>query len=863
MYFSQESESECEMEEGTSIEEFCTQMALAGLLGSQDDLDITTEMEWEQAAEGTGSQGFITSSLGNKTQYNSDSKLESKVGGSNADIVEALESNQSDLVEVYNAEEDCVILKENFNLNRSQTTEKQDISQATKGTLESVISGQPLSTESCELEKENSHSENITTDCPSSFKEKGENQNNEQLIDVPLQQQNFNNKAIINNISGSFMCTNSNAEEHEDTKKQSENSPLLSSECGKDNVYTAPARQCYKYIDEGLEASGTGSKSKYLMSLSGREESNSSSKGRVVPEHKVITSPLKEEAVSKNQDSNFINECMIQTLIQNWNDLLKSGIGSDVTITTLEGSLVKAHSLVLMARCPQLYKESEVHGKVIEWYKVPQETTQQFLSYLYTGSCEITTPGDPLWIELYDIGLKYDCKDLVSYMELLYKAKKSPVKNKLPVLHSEIDGGSLPLGKELEISVEKSTAMNADKNFNVEVMKRTKHDDEKVHEQIESSYVNKISQVNLKSGHEKQDKVENQEEFQRVQSPDLFDDFPCAEKSYIISPVQISPPAKVIPHNFSGMEIDQLEPEESNGVSNIPLQRSSPCKSGLSLGDREDKETLPDSSFEGNPDIPDARSINTESKAKSSLSPGYDKSEMGDDDDVIDLTQSGSKCNSEEYVLDLPSVSNCQPETECHNSTEKVGSTGNENEELMNCESGSDTYKHYISTIWDDFDPVTEELHSNFDKLAANNDAKNIINEPDLHLSIHTQSTSHKLKPTYSSNGDHQKEKHNDSDVPTKETRFAVSPQAGTETSFVEFLEGHSYDEIFVNAAREIEELDGVSESRNQTKSTSSTTASASYSLLSTPHQNRNAVKKRVTPKPDYSRMKSPELKVK
>lgn len=880
----EESESECEMEEATSIEEFCTQMALAGLLGSQEDLDITTEMDWEETAEGTGSQGFIISSLGNKAQDNSDSSF-CKVSR-NVHVVEDVENSPGDLTEVYNAEEDCVTFKENCDHRN-----KEEIPQTTKGSLESVISVQPLLTEYCELEKGTSLSDNMSSDYPVNSEEKRETQKIKPFIDIPLSQSECNNDTTSKG-SCNFIHTNADLKEWEGTEKQPKYSSLLSSKYGLENVSVSPTSKCNEDKDKDLATSGIRSNSKISTSLFGRKESYSSSKTGMVPEYKIVTSPLKEGILANNQVSNFTSECMIQTLIQNWNDLLKSGIESDVTIATLEGIFVKAHSLVLLARCPQLYKESKEHGKFIKWNKVPQKAVHKFLSYLYTGTCEITTPGDPLWIELYDIGLKYDCKELVSYMELLYKAKNSPVKSKVPVVHPEKDKGPLLLDKELDKATEKSRktqvkclekksrnernlmysksnsvssmAVDADKTFNVEELKCTNHNDEKDHKQNESSYANKILQVCQKSVHEKQDKIECLVEFQREQSPDLFDDSPCSEKSFVISPVLNSPPLKVIPHYSSSMEIDQLEPEESKGVSNVPPKTTSPCKSVSSLGDRENMEIFSDSPLKGDSDIPDVRSVDTESKAKSSLPPAHDKCKTGDDDnDVIDLTQSGSKSNSEECVLDLPSVSKCQAETEQHSYMDKVGSMEDRNEDH---ESASDTlHNHYISNIWDDFDAnssitIAEELHSTSDKLAANN--KSSINGPDLHLSIDAQSSSHGREPTYFANyEDHQKDKYSDKEVPTKETKFDVSPEAIRETSFVEFLEEHSGDEIFANAAAEIEKLDAVSESRLKTKSTSSTSAHPSYSLASTPHQNRNAKMNRVTPRPDYSKMKSPELK--
>lgn len=836
-------------------------MALAELMGSQEDLDITTKMDWEQTVEGMESQGFIMSSHGNKAQY----------------------EGNPDLMELSNAEEDLTTFKGDCNMKN-----KDNISQPTEESFESVLSDQPLFTESFKTEKESHHLENETYECPDNSEEKRGPEKIKHCINTSVKQFKHNSEATVSKTSCSPVHANSETDEPECTRKWPEDSSLYSSEYGKEDIYTTPKRKYNENKEKSFVISDMGTDNNNLISLSSRMNNSYSLQAAVVPGLKTVTSPLKEGALTKNVNY-FKSDCMIQTLLQNWNDLLKSGIESDVTITTMEGLSVKAHSLVLMARCPHLYKEIKAHGKLVKWNEIPQKAVNLFLSYLYTGTCKIT-PGDPSWIELYNISLQYDCKDLVSYMELLNKTKNSPVK--IPVVYHERETQDICLEKEsraarnlIEFKSDfiSPVGVHTDKVLNVEGLKCISHYERKVHEQTESLYEKESSNSKLKSDHDKHDKIKPFERDKRVQSPDLFDESACAEKSYIISPVANSP-LIVIPHHSPNMETDHLEPKELEEVSNVLSKTSSPCKSVSSLGDRGGKiipssittSFLPTSSKEEvikvDVDVSDMESLDAESKGNSSLIPEHDKCQLVEDDDVIDLTQNSLKSPSEN-VLDHPGVTNFQTENEWHSWSEKLDRM-DEGDKFKNSEPG-EADNCYISNIWDDFDadssvPVAEELNPTSEKLAANSDKSNSADKPDLCLSIHAQSTSHKITPKYAS-GDY-KEKYSkklnlsnsqEMNSPRCKTKYPVSLQVTEETSFGEFFEGHSTDEILVSAITEIEESRGVYQSRNQAESTSSTVATASYSRALTPKQHYNTNKNTVTPKPEYDKMKSPELKVK
>ncbi|KAK8406672.1 hypothetical protein O3P69_007326 [Scylla paramamosain] len=67
----EESESECETETTSEVEDFCTQMVLAELMGSQEEQDHSSETEWEQTSEVMDTQGFLLPSQIAKTQRES------------------------------------------------------------------------------------------------------------------------------------------------------------------------------------------------------------------------------------------------------------------------------------------------------------------------------------------------------------------------------------------------------------------------------------------------------------------------------------------------------------------------------------------------------------------------------------------------------------------------------------------------------------------------------------------------------------------------------------------------------------------------------------------------------------------------
>ncbi|KAK8736758.1 hypothetical protein OTU49_004635 [Cherax quadricarinatus] len=127
-----------------------------------------------------------------------------------------------------------------------------------------------------------------------------------------------------------------------------------------------------------------------------------------------VGSPLEEQVKSEEFRS------MQKKFIYDWSILFSNEDASDVTVITQDGSIISAHSLVFLARCPQLYKEAKAAEMRVKWDKVSFEAATTFLVYLYTGTCSIKVRGDPLWMEVFDLALEYECLELVSYLKSIF-----------------------------------------------------------------------------------------------------------------------------------------------------------------------------------------------------------------------------------------------------------------------------------------------------------------------------------------------------------------------------------------------------------------------------------------------------------
>lgn len=143
-----------------------------------------------------------------------------------------------------------------------------------------------------------------------------------------------------------------------------------------------------------------------------------------------------EECPQENQAACEEFKPMQEKLLHDWSMLLTSKEESDVTVTTAKNGILSAHSLIFLARCPKLYKEVKDAKMQISWDSVSYEGAYIFLIYLYTGTCKIKAKDDPMWLDVFDLALQYNCKDLVSYMESLYKVHNSPVKTNSPSRNS-------------------------------------------------------------------------------------------------------------------------------------------------------------------------------------------------------------------------------------------------------------------------------------------------------------------------------------------------------------------------------------------------------------------------------------------
>ncbi|KAK3857502.1 hypothetical protein Pcinc_036249 [Petrolisthes cinctipes] len=184
---------------------------------------------------------------------------------------------------------------------------------------------------------------------------------------------------------------------------------------GKDRKINNDKEKAKCDIREGLGKESFNETNEMPRSKDKRRESKETNNGR-------NEEPLPCESERQLVDSRTI---MLDKLSDAWGGLLARGEHCDVVVTTSNGFNHSVHSLVLLARCPSLYREAVSAGMHVGWHEVSQEAAHMFIHYLYTGRCQVETKEDPLLMDVFDLGLRYSCKDLVRFLEAVLKADQS------------------------------------------------------------------------------------------------------------------------------------------------------------------------------------------------------------------------------------------------------------------------------------------------------------------------------------------------------------------------------------------------------------------------------------------------------
>ena len=961
------------MVETSGVDEFCTQMALAELMGSHEEQNNLSEIEWEQATEVMENHGFLLPSQVAKVQEKNksttsilenycDSQLCELNGNDAVNTEGALKENPDDHIQVNTVE-----LKQNSDLkNKSDTSQLtegplykckrnneniaikpcrnqnnldhntdpyvindkcdhefgackvetmssvvndiRETSSQERSTLQnitilfdtakdtvaisedenkkhntSIVSSKKVipaelhSSKSSKLDNKG-HAENICLN--SHVDSQRQSQKHDQSIDTASNFAGCNNTTTPHSLFSISSVKNNTFSEYDNDVVQLKDSTLHSSQYNTD-VFTSTLKthDC-EYEKTACEVSQMGSFDSHINNIvhqSGGKDTKNCSETSKILQHEIVISPLKEEAIVRNNLPYTKSGSMVDTLIQNWKDILQSGIGSDVTILTSDGFSLAAHSLVLLARCPQLYKESKVYGDSIKLDNISRKTAHHFLSYLYTGTCEVTTPDDPLWIALYDVALRYNCSDLVSYMELLYKSKSTPLKitdvnmkSLKPRINSVDLSSAVPsateigkhtpslkvpvinLEKDLELGNIPSNSISDSANrFMMDcgkILKPTRLFSEIAEGEVDNknSPESKFSKFDLPVTCKGQDKSKHMQWDKVIQSPDLFDE--SLDHPPLIDISQHSPHVKLI----------QPFPKEQGKKIYMLPDTSSPCKLDISVEEKEDKEITREKDIAGHEQyIPIAISC-------SPLPPLPERLELDDCNDVsdndVDLRHSDSEA----------SVTDHQTDNICKDSIKKTSCMDYDNEEPLACES-VDTHEHYISNVWDDFDTGDSPM-TILERLSTSLNVCEITNsnvKPGSCLTPLTQSSSHHVSTPLLCHEDCPQEKlcsdilqsskHEESKCFKLDTKCTVSA-----IDCIELTEGHPSDETLINMAVEMEQLDdNLNQTRNQTPSKLVSPVDGSSPILATPHQMYTLKRKLVTPQPDYGSMKSPDLKVK
>lgn len=172
-------------------------------------------------------------------------------------------------------------------------------------------------------------------------------------------------------------------------------------------------------------------------------------------------------------------------LVYDWSSLLATGDQSDVCILTAEAE-IPVHLLVLSIRCPNLLQEVQwvSHSSAksdnnynceypnssnfsniskIDWSYINYETAYSFMVYIYSGVCTVVSKKSDIWMGLFDLALKYQCQELVSHLENIYKAS-SPKKSPTEQNHSN-DQSTCIRSQELEHSDRKNLKYGNNENL--------------------------------------------------------------------------------------------------------------------------------------------------------------------------------------------------------------------------------------------------------------------------------------------------------------------------------------------------------------------------------------------------------------
>ncbi|XP_063843388.1 uncharacterized protein LOC135090497 isoform X1 [Scylla paramamosain] len=982
----EESESECETETTSEVEDFCTQMVLAELMGSQEEQDHSSETEWEQTSEVMDTQGFLLPSQIAKTQR--ESKVNTSLLGSDPGLQfrelngnntvnneRAVKENFTYNSQIHNCKENTTELKESSNLKNkgdkspllegflhvyeenyenigTHSSKKQDdfdhntdpdvhdddsdnrcesgdsisetirssqnnkreaicqekdtfqnvqilfestkhteaisedetLNHNTSATAKESMLVLPHLRASCKTNNKKHHAENV------GFKldidSRGQSQKHESNIDIAFNVVGCNDSLGLHSLCSIPSPNSSSCKKYDSNKKQLEDSPLHSLQYDKD-PYTTPKKAC-EYKKAGLEVSCMGS-SKFhgnnsMLQSSGKDYSKTNKQ----LEHEIANSAFKEKTLIKDNFANNKSDFMIDTLIQNWKDILQSGTESDVTIITSDGSSLTAHSIVLLARCSQLYKESKACGNFIKWDNIPQKTARHFLSYLYTGICEVTTPGDPLWIELYDVALRYNCSDLVSYMELIYKAKRSPVKtpyasfqrncfvnsdlNVIPSVRKvnkcitpSLKIPVVNLEEDLELINGPSDSMSdSAKKFMMDgkTLKPTRLFSEKTQRELDykTSPENRVSEFDLTVNHkEPQGESECQEKDEGTESPDLFESF-CS-RSCTTSPLSCPTVTGIPQHSSHGNLVHSIPKEQRNICQELP-KTSSSYKLPLLVERKEGKKTGSIKDITGHEQDILATISNS---LLPTLPDRYEENDCDDNSD--DLRQS----DSEARITDLL-FSDCRTENVYKDSVKKVDCIDDENKKSPIGET-VDIHECYISNIWDDFDaggsPVMVfEEDSTFsspipkvcDKIKSDDKLESCATPIAQSSSHHAASTPLLHDKDFLQrdicSSTLQSSKLEESEGSKLENKCTVSAKFDS----IEFTKGQPSDETLVNIAAEVEQLDdNIHQTVNEAESKPVTPVKTCCTPAT--HQIYFSKRKEVTPQPDYKNMKSPDLK--
>ena len=840
------------------MDKYCTQLALVNLMDTKDSLEFTFDND-----DSDLNQLSINRIDSNKNPSKEDSEtLKTCLVEDNYIFTELKETDNANTKKIQSKEiplttnvvpnQDKLSLAENNDVKEKgiQNTENQIIKNISSNNIEKNLlqielltndkNGEILHSNSNNSLEDNQVKDDNIDDIPSNINQKKSLQANNSVSILVTNEIKNDNSGILNDNESDNLNENLIIISEKITPNIQRNISVTSDCLGESPIYVKMMSQSQK--------------NSMNLTNSHRELGNALN---------FKNNEFKEESLMDKMHSRFIYD---------WSFLLSNKDKADFIIEAKD-SLVHAHSLVIMARCPKLYEEIEQRNRVLKWNSLPYDAIFLFLVYLYTGQCFLSSKSDIFWVDLFDLALKYECSDLIEYLESLYANDSSSNIHNQSDLNNSLEASDFNIYPPIDS--EQNNDISATKNLKTN--KKDEGESISSNENIIFESDSFKSNANNKFNRE----ITTHQFSSRVSSPDIFENsFGAMNNSYAES--EKRSPGKQQMNNF----------EKSLNCSLLNIRNSSnkhldELGTPLNINKKVDEKQIINSTIEN------SFSFSQNSSVRRSLS--FQNDDQNDKEHFVDLTLSNS--DDEKKVTKLYETVNSPksitlPSLEVNEKEMKEIQSNTANNINDNYNDNLTRNNSYISNIWDGFDEAEpmydvpevvsttpfkadKNITLDLNQIPKNQNSKDSINL-DLKLTQKkdkVESFYHSSPTRYASNDSKPVESSHKNDISSlprnkesscrKYNEINITPNLVKRNSTLGCGVG---DDTMLMALENLEHKENFIENVNNVSTPLSATTlkpPTVIRLMETPKMNRlRNNSSNVTPKPDFATMKSPDLKV-